>query len=111
MTTTVQLSGLGKRYRAATALDDVSPELAAGRVYLLVGPDGAGKTTLLRVLADLARPTGGSVEILGRPSSVLQCPAQVVAACLGRLCRIVPGAGERGYLRFRGARECRDVHF
>jgi len=30
---------------------------------------------------------------------------------LGRLCRIVRGAGERGYLRFGGARECRDVPF
>jgi len=56
MTTTVQVSGLGKRYRAVTALDDVSLELAAGRIYLLVGPNGAGKTTLLRVLAGRARP-------------------------------------------------------
>jgi len=63
MTTTVQVSGLGKRYRAVTALDDVSLELAAGRIYLLVGPNGAGKTTLLRVLAGLARPTEGSVRL------------------------------------------------
>jgi len=72
------VSGLTKRYRTVTALDDVSLELAAGRVHLLVGPNGAGKTTLLRVLAGLARPTEGSVRILGRPFYSLQRPAQVV---------------------------------
>jgi len=82
MNTTVQVSGLTKRYRAVTALDQVSLELTAGRVHLLVGPNGAGKTTLLRALAGLVRPTEGSVTILGRPFSSVERPARVVGACL-----------------------------
>ena len=82
MKAAVQVRGLTKRYRAVTALDEVSLELTAGRVYLLVGPNGAGKTTLLRVLAGLARPTRGSVSIHGRPFSSLQRPAHVLGACL-----------------------------
>ena len=57
--------GLTKRFRRVTALSDCSITVPAGRISALVGPNGAGKTTLLRMLAGLARPTGGTAAVLG----------------------------------------------
>jgi putative ABC transport system ATP-binding protein len=48
-----------------TALDDVSLELPAGQVSLLMGPSGSGKSTLLAVLSGLLHPDSGKVSALG----------------------------------------------
>jgi putative ABC transport system ATP-binding protein len=50
----------------ATAIQDVSVELATGQVALLMGPSGSGKSTLLAVLSGLLRPTSGQVLALGQ---------------------------------------------
>jgi ABC-2 type transport system ATP-binding protein len=57
--------GLVKRYRRVTALSDCTITVPEGRISALIGPNGAGKTTLLRLLAGLARPSGGEVAVLG----------------------------------------------
>src|SRR5271166_6638672 len=61
----IQTRGLSKRYRKVTALSEASITVPEGRISALIGPNGAGKTTLLRLLAGLARPTGGEVAVLG----------------------------------------------
>jgi ABC-2 type transport system ATP-binding protein len=61
----IETCGLTKRYPRVTALSDCSITVPAGRISALVGPNGAGKTTLLRMLAALARPTGGTAAVLG----------------------------------------------
>ena len=48
-----------------TALYDVSLDLYAGQIVLLMGPSGSGKSTLLAVLSGLLHPTGGQVLALG----------------------------------------------
>src|SRR5690606_31138617 len=50
---------------AFTAVDGLSFEVGAGEVYGLLGPNGAGKTTTLRILATLADPDAGRVEVAG----------------------------------------------
>jgi ABC-2 type transport system ATP-binding protein len=60
----VQTRELTKRYRRATALSDCTITVPEGRISALIGPNGAGKTTLLRILAGLARPTGGAAAVL-----------------------------------------------
>lgn len=61
----VTLTAVVKQFGRFAALRGVSAEFAPGRLYAILGDNGAGKTTLLRALAGLARPTRGSVSILG----------------------------------------------
>jgi len=61
----VRAIGIVKEFGFRRVLDGVSIEIASGTSLSLLGPNGAGKTTLLRILATLARPTAGQVEVLG----------------------------------------------
>ena len=47
------------------ALSDVSLQVAEGEFVSLIGPSGCGKTTMLRVIADLQRPSSGSLLVNG----------------------------------------------
>ncbi|WP_395681453.1 ABC transporter ATP-binding protein [Inquilinus sp.] len=47
------------------ALQDVDLTIGEGEFVSLIGPSGCGKTTLMRVVADLVRPTAGSVTVNG----------------------------------------------
>lgn len=61
----VSVRGLGRRFGAISALDDVSFDVRAGELFGIVGPDGAGKTTLLRILAGVLPPTTGDAIVFG----------------------------------------------
>jgi ABC-2 type transport system ATP-binding protein len=61
----IEASGLVKTFGSTRALDGIDLAVPAGTVYGLLGPNGAGKTTAVRVLATLARPTGGEARVFG----------------------------------------------
>lgn len=65
MADAVVIRDLVKVYRGVRALDGLDLAVPEGSVFGFLGPNGAGKTTTLRILAGLARPTSGSVTILG----------------------------------------------
>ena len=62
----IQTTALTKTYGTKRALDGVDLTVPEGSVFGFLGPNGAGKTTMLRLITGLARPTSGSVQVLGR---------------------------------------------
>ncbi|WP_331281764.1 ABC transporter ATP-binding protein [Paenibacillus sp. FSL H7-0357] len=62
----LRTKGLTKSYKGANALKDLSLTMEAGRIYGLIGQNGAGKSTLMRIVAGLAFPSSGSIELFGQ---------------------------------------------
>lgn len=60
-------TGVSYAYNAQLAVSEVSLEVHAGEIVVLVGRNGAGKSTLLRCLAGWLRPLPGEVHVLGQP--------------------------------------------
>ena len=56
---------LGRSVTTKVLVENVSFELAAGRVLAIAGPSGSGKTSLLRLLNRLDEPTAGTVYFEG----------------------------------------------
>ncbi|HXA25485.1 MAG TPA: ABC transporter ATP-binding protein, partial [Acetobacteraceae bacterium] len=75
----MRLIGVSRRWGAASALDRVSIDIAAGSFTVLLGPSGCGKTTCLRIVAGLETATDGRIEIAGRDVTNLPPAARGVA--------------------------------
>jgi ABC-2 type transport system ATP-binding protein len=83
-TSTVELTGVGKRYGRNRALADVDLTFDSG-VTGLLGPNGAGKTTLLRIVATSIGADTGEVRLLGRDPHRSQADVTAVRRELGYL--------------------------
>lgn len=59
----IRARGLEKRYGGRRVLRGLDLDLADDGFLLVTGPNGSGKTTLLRLLAGLAVPTRGTLEV------------------------------------------------
>lgn len=65
MNAAIEAAGLTKAFGQKRALDAVDLSVEEGSIFGFLGPNGAGKTTMLRLLSGLARPTSGSLHVLG----------------------------------------------
>ena len=62
----IQLDRVTKRYgNGTTAVHELSLEVDAGEVCVLVGPSGCGKTTTMRMINRLIEPSGGEIFVDG----------------------------------------------
>jgi ABC-2 type transport system ATP-binding protein len=62
----IDVRGLTKRYGGRAVVDDVSLQVARGRICGFLGPNGSGKTTTIRMLCGLLTPDAGEGRCLGR---------------------------------------------
>ncbi|GAA4194021.1 ATP-binding cassette domain-containing protein [Microbacterium oryzae] len=65
----LRLRGISKRYGERQVLDDVSFDVAPGRLTGFVGGNGAGKTTTMRIVLGLLARDAGEVTLGGAPLS------------------------------------------
>ena len=59
----VSLSGIGKRFGVARALDDVDFSVGRGERVGLIGHNGAGKSTLMQILAGAVTADAGRIRV------------------------------------------------
>ena len=72
MTSAVSLEGVARRFvtpegKVLSALEDFDLDIAPGEFCAIVGPTGCGKSTTLGLIAGLARPQAGQVNLFDAP--------------------------------------------
>lgn len=63
----ISIENLTKRYGETLAVDQLSLDVPAGRLFGFLGPNGAGKSTTIGCLTGLIDPTSGVIKLLGEP--------------------------------------------
>ena len=88
MTAFLEVTGVTKKFRGLTAVDDVSFALERGEIFAIIGPNGAGKTTLFNLLAGVFKPDSGAISFEGRAIAGL-APEKICQAGIARTFQIV----------------------
>lgn len=68
----LEIKNISKSYKNIPAVTDVSLTLQTGDVMSIIGPSGSGKSTLLKLIANLEKPSGGEISILGEATSQIE---------------------------------------
>jgi neutral amino acid transport system ATP-binding protein len=85
---TLEISGLSKRFGGVAALDDVTVTFLPGVINGLIGPNGSGKTTLFNIVTGLIPADRGEVRYDGRRLNGW-APSRVARAGIGRTFQVV----------------------
>ena len=82
MESTIEVTGLRKRFGSTTALDGMTFTVRPGVITGFVGPNGAGKSTTMRVILGLDAADAGAALIGGRRYRDYRRPLRQVGALL-----------------------------
>ncbi len=66
---TLRVDNVTKRFGEFTAVEGLSFDVRAGRVFGFLGPNGAGKTTTIRMIVGITAPDDGKIELFGERMS------------------------------------------
>jgi len=96
----IEVSGLTKRYRDITAIEDLTFQVSKGEVLGFLGPNGSGKSTTMRILTGFQPATSGTVKVAG--FDVFEQPLEVKkrVGYLPENPPLYPDMTIRAYLRF-----------
>jgi polar amino acid transport system ATP-binding protein len=72
-TPVVSITDLNKSFGSNHVLRGIDLEVLQGEVVCIIGPSGSGKSTLLRCVNMLEKPTGGTIVVLGRDLTDIDC--------------------------------------
>lgn len=61
-----------RQYETLTTLKDVSFDVDKGECIGIVGDNGSGKSTLLKIIANILRPSKGSIRVEGKMTPFLE---------------------------------------
>nr|WP_294864581.1 sugar ABC transporter ATP-binding protein [uncultured Pseudogulbenkiania sp.] len=75
----LEMMGIGKRFGANKALDQVRLTAYRHEVLALMGENGAGKSTLMKILSGVYQPDEGEIRLDGKPVRIAS-PADARAA-------------------------------
>ena len=63
---TLRVENVTKRFGEFTAVENLSFNVRAGKVFGFLGPNGAGKTTTIRMIVGITAPDEGKIELFGQ---------------------------------------------
>jgi ABC-2 type transport system ATP-binding protein len=101
MSAVIAFEGLTKRFGPVTAVDQLSAEVAPGRITAFLGANGSGKTTSMRLLLGLDAPTAGTATVGGRAYAALERPTRVLGAVVDQ--GFHPSRSGRSHMRIVAA--------
>ncbi len=69
----VNVADLNKSFGANHVLRGINLHVQRGEVVCIIGPSGSGKSTLLRCINMLEKPSSGTIVVLGRELTHIDC--------------------------------------
>jgi len=66
----ISLRNITKRFPGVIANDNVSLDIRAGEIHVLLGENGAGKSTLIGLLSGMQQPDDGKIIVDGKPTRI-----------------------------------------